>query len=56
MQEYAKENQLAIYKHNLAIVEQQLRESKDQESRKKMLRLKEDLSKKIQAIQEQMQQ
>ena len=54
MQEYATETQLAIYKHNLAIVEKQLRESPDQEARRRMELLKEDLSKKIKDLQDQL--
>ncbi len=56
MQEYASEDQLAIYKHNLAIVEQQLRDSKDQESLKKMTLLKKDLSKKIAELEQRQKQ
>ena len=54
MQEYATETQLAIYKHNLAIVEKQLRESPDQAAKRKMELLKEDLSKKIRSLQDQL--
>lgn len=54
MQEYATETQLAIYKHNLAIVEKQLQESPDQEARRRMESLKEDLSKKIKDLQDQL--